>query len=58
MKIDFTPEEGVLIENVSGRIDGTNALEFKGSLSEAVQDGYRLYILKLQNLSYINSAIK
>ena len=56
MNIDFTREKDVLIANVSGRIDGANALEFEGSLNEAVQDGDRLYILNFKELSYISSA--
>ena len=48
--------EGILIINVSGRIDGVNAQEFQKNLEEEIATSQNPVILDLENLSYISSA--
>ena len=54
MQADQT--EGILIINVSGRIDGVNAQEFQKNLEEEIAASQNPVILDLENLSYISSA--
>ncbi len=56
--MDLTTErqDGVLSARVSGRIDGTNALEFERSIRTAVEDSDHALIIDFENLLYISSA--
>ena len=56
MKIDHEREEGVLTAKVTGRIDGSNALEFEKTFKEIVNDDDRIVILDFEKLAYISSA--
>ncbi len=56
MKINHEREEGALIAQVAGRIDGSNALEFEKALKDIISDNDRAVILDFDELSYISSA--
>ena len=47
---------GVLILNISGRIDGSNAFEFQNKVEESVVEGNTAVVLDLTDLVYISSA--
>ena len=48
--------EGVLLINVAGRIDGTNAQEFHKNLDGEIGGSDNPVVLDLEKLSYISSA--
>lgn len=56
MKIDHERKEGVLTTKVTGRIDGSNALDFEKTFKGIVDDADRIVILDFEKLSYISSA--
>ena len=56
MKIDHERKEGVLTTKVTGRIDGSNALDFEKTFKGIVDDTDRIVILDFEKLSYISSA--
>lgn len=56
MKISHEREERALVAQVTGRIDGSNALEFEKALKDIISDDDRAVILDFDELSYISSA--
>ena len=56
MDLAFARENGILIASPQGRLDGSNAQEFQGDLSGAVDSNDRGVVLDLGQLSYISSA--
>lgn len=56
MQITTESENGVLIAEVRGRIDGTNAGEFERAVLGAAGESEGAIVLDCENLSYISSA--
>ena len=56
MELGIVRENGILIASPQGRLDGSNAQEFQGSLTEAISADDRAVVLDLADLSYISSA--
>ncbi len=56
MELGIVRENGILIAKPQGRLDGSNAQEFQGDLSEAISTDDRGVVLDLADLSYISSA--
>ena len=56
MAITAERDNEVLIVNVEGRLDGTNAQEFQSDLTSTISDQDRAVLLDFQQLSYISSA--
>ncbi len=55
---DVTTERqgDVLSANVSGRIDGSNVVQFEEAVRSAIEDSDRAVIMDFENLVYISSA--
>jgi anti-anti-sigma factor len=49
-------ENGVMVVNAKGRVDGVNAHELENCLSEIIEEGTGTIILDLAELKYISSA--
>ena len=56
MAIDIERDGGTVIAKITGRLDGANAQEFQGDLTDSIEEGDRAVILDFENLSYISSA--
>ena len=56
MAIDIERDGGTVIAKITGRLDGANAQEFQGELTDSIEEGDRAVILDFENLSYISSA--
>jgi anti-anti-sigma factor len=56
MELAIVRENGILIASPQGRLDGSNAQEFQGNLTEAIESNDRAVVLDLGQLSYISSA--
>lgn len=56
METTIERENGVLIAKASGRVDGSNALEFQDTLEKSIGAEDKVVILNLGQLSYISSA--
>ena len=56
MDLATARENGILIASPEGRLDGSNAQEFQGNLTEAIDTSDRAVVLDLGQLSYISSA--
>ena len=56
MEVTSERRDGILCARVSGRVDGTNAMEFEEALRSAIEEGDRAVLLDFESLSYISSA--
>ena len=56
MDITTERQDGILSALVSGRIDGSNVVQFEETVRTAIEDGDRAVMMDLENLSYISSA--
>ena len=56
MAINIERDGGTVIAKITGRLDGANAQEFQGELTDSIEEGDRAVILDFENLSYISSA--
>ena len=56
MEVSTEREDGVLIANTDGRVDGANAREFQDTLEAMIEDSDRIVVLNFEQLSYISSA--
>ena len=56
MGLDFSREDGILIAVADGRVDGANAQEFQGELTDAIEADDRGLVLDLGQITYISSA--
>lgn len=56
MAINIERAGEMVVAKISGRLDGANAQEFQGDLTDAIEDGDRVVVLDFENLSYISSA--
>ena len=56
MAINIERDGGTVIAKIDGRLDGANAQEFQGDLTDSIEAGDRAVILDFENLSYISSA--
>jgi anti-anti-sigma factor len=56
MALTIERDNGTLIAKAQGRLDGTNAQEFQGELTDAIAETDRAVVLDLEHLSYISSA--
>ncbi len=56
MHLHVEPHNGTLVVAVEGRIDGTNALDFHGAVSDSLGDDAGPLLIDFENLSYISSA--
>jgi len=56
MEMHTERENGILIAQAEGRVDGTNAREFEKALLAAIGENDRLLIIDLHQLVYISSA--
>ena len=57
MELMITREHATMIATTDGRIDGTNASQFRRALEDAIDESDRAVIIDLVNLTYISSAI-
>ena len=56
MGINIEREGATVVAKIDGRLDGANAQEFQGDLTDAIEDSDRAVILDFADLSYISSA--
>jgi len=56
MGISIEREGVTVIAKIDGRLDGANAQEFQGDLTDAIEDSDRAVVLDFADLSYISSA--
>ena len=56
METTIERENGILVAKASGRVDGSNALEFQDTLEKSIGAEDKVVILNLGQLSYISSA--
>lgn len=56
MDVNVTEENHIILIEVSGRIDSTNANEFGARLSKPIDDGHTLLVLDLAAVDYMSSA--
>ena len=56
MGLNFERENGIMIVIAEGRVDGSNAQEFQGALSEVIDEDDRCVVLDLGKITYISSA--
>ncbi len=56
MEVRTTREEGALIAEVDGRIDGVTAREFEDTMKSAISAERAAVIIDLEGVSYISSA--
>ena len=56
MALSIERDGETLVAKAEGRLDGTNAQEFQGELTAAIDETDRAVILDLEHLSYISSA--
>ena len=56
MQLHVEPHNGTLVVAVEGRIDGANAMEFHGAVSDSLGDDAGPLLIDFENLSYISSA--
>ena len=56
MGLNIERNDGILIAMAEGRVDGANAQEFQGALTDAIEPSDRAVILDLGEITYISSA--
>lgn len=56
MDVATERQENILSVLVSGRIDGSNAMQFEETVRAAIEDGDRAVVMDFEKLSYISSA--
>ncbi len=56
MELETYQDGQCLVLLTTGRVDGTNAAEFQGAVTEATHERDLPVVLDLENLSYISSA--
>ena len=56
MGLNIERSDGILIAMAEGRVDGANAQEFQGALTDAIEPSDRAVILDLGEITYISSA--
>ncbi len=56
MALSIERNDGIMVAVAEGRVDGANAQEFQGELSEAIDPSDRAVILDLEEITYISSA--
>ena len=56
MDVTTERQDGVLSAQVGGRIDGSNAAEFKEAIRTAIEESDRAVIMDFEKLAYISSA--
>ncbi len=56
IEVNVERQDGVLSAMVTGRIDGSNVMQFEESVKGAIEDGDRAVVLDMENLTYISSA--
>ena len=54
--VNWQRKDGVLIGTLEGRIDGSNAAEFRSALESGIKAGDNTLILDFENVSFISSA--
>ena len=56
MALRIERSDGILVAMAEGRVDGANAQEFQGELTDAIEPSDRAVILDLGGITYISSA--
>ncbi len=56
MDINTENENGILVAQAEGRIDGSNAHDFEDAMQSAIGDDHRAVIIDCGGLTYISSA--
>ena len=56
MGLSVERSDGILIAMAEGRVDGSNAQEFQGALTDAIDPEDRAVVLDLGQITYISSA--
>lgn len=56
VKVGWSRDSGILVANVTGRIDNANSAECEEMLRSGIGDGEQALVLNLSQLSYISSA--
>jgi stage II sporulation protein AA (anti-sigma F factor antagonist) len=56
MGLSIERSDGILIAMADGRVDGANAQEFQGDLTDAIDPTDRGVVLDLGEITYISSA--
>ena len=56
MDVAMERQDDILSVLVSGRIDGSNVMQFEETVTTAVEDGDRAVMMDFEKLSYISSA--
>lgn len=56
MGLNIERNDGILIAMAEGRVDGANAQEFQGALTDAIEPSDRAVVLDLGEITYISSA--
>ncbi len=56
MEIKTEQENGILVVQVDGRIDGATAPEFEDTIKNVITDDERAVIVNFEGVSYISSA--
>lgn len=56
MELKTEQEDGILIVEVEGRIDGSNGREFEDAMGAAIDGIEKAVVLDMTDLSYISSA--
>lgn len=56
MEVALKQENGTLVAQVEGRIDGNTAREFEDAVQAAVGNDVRSLVIDLESLDYISSA--
>ena len=56
MGLSIERSDGILLAMAEGRVDGANAQEFQGALTDAIESTDRAVVLDLEDITYISSA--
>ena len=56
MALSIERNDGIMIAMAEGRVDGANAQEFQGALTDAIEPSDRAVVLDLGEITYISSA--
>ena len=56
MTLSYDRNDGFLVAEAEGRLDGSNAGEFQANLDGAIDDGDKAVVLDFTQVTYISSA--
>ncbi len=56
IEVNIERQDDILAALITGRIDGSNVMQFEESIKDAIEEGDRAVVLDMENLTYISSA--